>query len=241
MRAAVLLQQLLGDVDRVLDAGVVADVLEDVDRLQRLAEGAAALAQALVGGAADGGRVLVPEVGEQVTDGARDVVAVLAELLDRLDADAVGVELDELAHPGDHLGHPAAHDGARARGEREEVREDEVRVADEGEVRGVAGDRGGQRREAVGRGLPVEAVEQGLEQRGLLGGRHPGRVLDRVGEAADEVGREDGLAEVAGERADPDREGARDGGEDQLAEAAGVAVGDGVGEGGVWELGHVRG
>ena len=124
MAAAVAAQRLLGDVDRVLAGGVVRHVLEDVHRLQRPAEGLRVAPQPHVAAAVDRRRVLVPEVGQHVAHRARDVVAVLAELVERLDADAVRVAQHERAHAAHHLRHPALHVAARARRQRPQQRHD---------------------------------------------------------------------------------------------------------------------
>ena len=109
MPAAMRAQFLLRYVDRVLMLGVGGDILEDVHRLQRLAELATLFAQLAVDRVADRVRMLVPQVGEHVAHRAGDVIAVFAILLVRLDPDAVRVQQHELAHAAAHLGDPSMH------------------------------------------------------------------------------------------------------------------------------------
>jgi hypothetical protein len=224
--APVLAQRVLGNVDGVLVLGVLGDVLENVHRLERLGEGAAPLAEHPVALLADAPRVLAPQVGEHVPHRAGHVVAVLPVLVERLDADAVRVEDDELAHPAHHLLDPPPHVPLRPLGERAVEGEDEVRVPGEPHVRRIAGERRQRGHQLLRRRRAVEAREQAVEERRLVVGGKDGLVLDRVGDAAEEVRAQHRAPERAGEDADAQGEGARDGGEDVEAEALGLAPSD---------------
>ena len=211
MAAAVLAKQILRDVDGVLLLGVGRDVLEDVHRLQRFGKGAALLAQHLVLAVANARRVLVPEIREQVAHRAGDVVAVLLVLVEALDADAVRIEQHELPHPADHLAHPAANVDLRPNRERAIEDEHQVRVLREPDVRRITSEIRDARGECVSRLRVVEAARQLVEQRRLRTGGQGGLVLERIRDAAEQIGREHRAAERSGQHADAQREGARHG------------------------------
>ena len=106
-------QEILRDVRRVLVLEIPSDVLEDIDRLQTLAEGLAVREQALVIAWAHEGRIREPEVGQQMANRTRDVVAVATVLRHGLNADTVGVAAHEFAHAERELARPFLNDGAR--------------------------------------------------------------------------------------------------------------------------------
>ena len=112
-------QHVGGDVDRVLLLGVPRDVLEDVHRLQRFAERLAVFEQPRVRARCPPRASARATVGEQMTDGAGDVVAVLAKLVD---ASRCGCRArwrrTNSRMPRDHLDDPAPQDRARRRVER---------------------------------------------------------------------------------------------------------------------------
>ena len=71
----------------------------------------------------------------------------------------------------------------------------------------------------------VEAAQQLVEQRRLVGAGKRGLVLERVGDAAEEIRAAHRAAERAGQHPDAEREGARDGGKDLSREALGFGRG----------------
>src|SRR4029078_5473446 len=110
VRTSVLAKQLIGDVDRILLLGVTSNVFENVHRLERLGERAAPFAKDRVALCANARRVLVPEIGKQIADCSRHVVAVLLVFLETLNPDAARILENELSHSGDHLANPALSD-----------------------------------------------------------------------------------------------------------------------------------
>ena len=168
------------------------------------------------------GDVLVPEIGDEISDRARDVVAVLLVLLEALDADAARIQEHELLHPDDHLAHPAAHVVAGRLRQIAVEHEDEVRVPREAHVGLVAAEVVEERRERFGRGGIVEAAEQLVEQRGLARRGHARLVLERVGDAAEEIRRHHRAPERARKHANAEREGARHRRQDLAREALGL-------------------
>ena len=89
-------------------------------------------------------------------------------------------------------------------------------------VRCVAAERRERARERVGRRGIVEAAEQLVEQRRLRRGGHARLVLERVGDAAEEIRRQHRATERARKHADAEREGARHGRQDLAREALGL-------------------
>ena len=211
-------EQLLGNVDRILVFGVARDVLQDVHRLERFGKGAGAPAERLVSPSSDARGMLVPEIGEQVSHGAGDVVAVLLVLVEALDADAPRICEHELSHSGDHLAHPAADQATRGSRQGAIARENEVGVPHETHVCGLAGDDGRSCDEAPDRGRIVEAFREIVEQRRLERGGELGRILDRVGDPAQQIRRSDRIAKRRGQEPDAHRERARDRGQNVATE-----------------------
>src|SRR3954469_18465530 len=82
--------------------------------------------------------MLVPEIREQVTNRSGDVIAVLAVLVDALDANALRVSENELPHSRDHLEHPVSNDTARAFGQLTKREKDEIAVRREPHVGSIA-------------------------------------------------------------------------------------------------------
>ena len=160
---AVLLQQLLRNVDRVLVLGVAPNVFQDIHRLQRLGERPAALAQLPIARWADRPRVLMPEIGEHVANGPCYIVAILTILLDALDADSSWVAQDESPHSSHHLGDPVPHVCSSARRKRMELGEDEVCVAVESYMRAVAADVGARGDVTLRGATVVEASQQEIQ------------------------------------------------------------------------------
>ena len=113
----------VGNVDRVLLLGVAGDVFEDVHRLQRLGECAAPFAKHRVSMRADARRVLVPEIGEEIADRSRHVVAVLFVFVETLDPDAARIcERRTFAFRRSFRGSSAERCRAFARGARDRRR-----------------------------------------------------------------------------------------------------------------------
>jgi hypothetical protein len=208
--AAVGAQGHLRDVDRILVLGVGCHVLEDVDRLQRLTELAALLAQLPVDRLADRMRVLVPQVGEHVAHGTGHVVAILLVLVQRLYPDAVGIEQHELPHAAPHFGHPPVDVSLGGDGERPEECEHPIRPSAELHVGGVAGPCGQVRSKCRRARWIVETVQKTIERFRLQRGIELRGVFDRIGNTTEQVRSQHGAAQLAGQDPHTQCEGARD-------------------------------
>ena len=171
---------------------------------------------------ADARDVLVPEIGDEIADRARHVVAVLLVLLEALNADAARIEEHELLHAEDHLADPAAHVVAGRLRQIAVEDEDEMRMPREAHVGLVATEVVEERRKRFGRGGIVEAAEELVEQRGLARRGHARLVLERVGDAAEEIRRHHRATERARKHANAEREGARHRRKDLAREAVGL-------------------
>jgi hypothetical protein len=101
-----------------------------------------------------------------------------------------------------------------------ELSEDEVRAAVEPHVRAVAADVGARSQVTLGGGAVVETLQQEIQQRRLALRRQLWLVLDRVGDAAEQIGDQHGTAERARKNPDAQRKRARDRGQDLPAEAS---------------------
>ena len=128
----------------------------------------------------------MPEIGEQIPDGSRDVVAVLLVLVETLDANPVRVGEHELAHSGDHLADPVPNVPTRSIRQSRVALEDEVGVAHEpNDVRRRRGRLSRVRRTPATFDGIVEAGRELVEKGGLVGGGELWRILDRIRDAAE--------------------------------------------------------
>jgi hypothetical protein len=100
---------------------------------------------------------------------------------------------------------------------RTQCNEDEIRVLNEAQMALIAVKRLRARGQFARRALLVKAAVQQIEQRRLFVGRKLRLVLDRVGNAADEIRITHRVAELAAQQANAESERTRDGREDLSA------------------------
>ena len=151
----------------------------------------------------------MPQVGEEMADRARDVVAVAPVFWERLNADPVGIAPDELAHAERELAGPLLDDLGRFLWQRVQQRENEFRAAHEIEVRRIRRDIGSFGGEISRLFFVAKAFQKLREQ--LLSPRRGLRavVFDRIGDPTQQVAREDRPSEIARQDGNSDRERAR--------------------------------
>jgi hypothetical protein len=158
-------------------------------------------------------RVQVPQIGQQMPDGAGHEVAVLMVFRHAGDANAVRVIDDEAPHAADHFLNPAPQNRLRGEIEVAEEREHGAGRADEIDVVVVRV----VRRQLVGGGAErfdlariVETGQKLVEQFGLaVRGKHE-VVFDRVGDAAEQIAQPHRRFEARGQELDAQCERPRD-------------------------------
>jgi hypothetical protein len=109
----------------------------------------------------------------------------------------------------DHLANPVLNDRARLVGEQSVRGEDEIAVSHESDVRWLARDQRSRAEERSDRSRVVEAGCEEIEKLGLGLGRQVGLVLERIGDATDQVRSADGRSKLTRQQSNAQRERSR--------------------------------